>query len=261
MFSTIWHGLIFDPIYNLLIALINLIPGGDVGVAIIFLVVIVKVLLLPLSIKATRTQMKMTAVQGELKELQEKYKDDKQTLGAKTLELYRKYNVNPFSSVLVMLIQIPVIFALFFAIRELPVINESLLYAFNYNPSDLIQMKLFGVIDITKGGSQMAAVILGLLAASTQYIQTSFILKQNQAAQEKAEKENVGKKDTVSFSTEFAKGMQVQMKYVMPVMTFVISFQLGAAIAIYWTISNIFAIAQEYYMRKKVRGTYSPQTG
>ncbi len=253
MFSTIWHAVIFDPIYNLLIALINIIPGGDVGLAIIILVIIIKFILFPLSIKATRTTLKMNLVQGKLKEIQEKYKNDKQALGVKTLELYRKYDLNPFSSIVLLFVQIPVVFALYFVIRDLPVINDAILYSVNHNPSDIIKMTLFGFFDISQEASQATFIILGLLAAGTQYLQTSFMMQQQNKNKEKEVKTKTSEPD---FQTEFAKGMQMQMKYFMPIMTFVISFQLGASIALYWTISNLFALAQEYYIRKKVRGTY-----
>ena len=77
MFSSVWHTLFFDPVYNGLIYFVDIVPGGDVGVAIIFVTIVVKVILLPFSLKATRTQLAMREIEPEMKEIKEKYKDKK----------------------------------------------------------------------------------------------------------------------------------------------------------------------------------------
>src|SRR3989344_1062856 len=126
--SNFWHTIFFDPIYNLLVYLIDIVPGGDVGVAIILVTIIVKVILLPLSLKAARTQLAMREIEPMLKELKEKYKDKREEYAKATMEAYKKAGVNPFSSIVLLFVQIPIIIALYLSVYKgggvaLPAIN------------------------------------------------------------------------------------------------------------------------------------------
>ena len=149
MFSYLFNTALYNPIYNLLVFLIDVIPGGDVGLAVIFLTIIVKLVLFPVSFGAVKTQMKMKLVEPELKSIQEKYKDKKEELAKATFEVYRKNKINPFSSIIILFIQIPVIFALYFAIlKGLPIIKTDILYSFVQNPGH-INMNFLGLIDLS----------------------------------------------------------------------------------------------------------------
>ena len=221
--------------------LINSIPGGDVGLAVIFLTIIVKLVLFPVSLKAVRTQMKMKFVAPELKAVQDKYKDNREELAKRTFEIYKTNKINPFSSIIVLFIQIPVILALYFSIlKGLPVLHTDILYSFVKIPEH-INMNFLGLIDVSKNH----VIILALIAAVTQFYQAKLAMPSIAPASKDP-------KD-VSFKNEMMRGMQLQIRYVMPVVTFFIAFGLVSVIAIYWTISNMFAIGQEYYIRKKVR--------
>ena len=152
MFSFIWHTFFFDPIYNCLVFFIDVVPGGDVGIAIILATLVVKTVLLPLSLKAARTQYVMREIEPELKEIKEKYKDKREELARATMDAYKNAGVNPFSSILLLFVQIPIIIALYFSIARgggvpLPDINTSLLYSFIPNP-ETVSMLFFGVVDI-----------------------------------------------------------------------------------------------------------------
>ena len=116
MFSYIWHTVFFDPIYNALIFFVDTVRGGDVGIAIIATVVVVKTILLPLSIKAAKTQRIMRELEPKLKELKETYKDDRQKQAQEMMQLYKDYELNPFASIFLMFLQIPIILALYFAV-------------------------------------------------------------------------------------------------------------------------------------------------
>ena len=241
MFSYLFNTVLYNPIYNLLVFLINVIPGGDVGLAVIFLTIIVKLVLFPVSLTAVRTQMKMKLIEPELKRIQEMYKDKREELARKTFELYQKYKVNPFSSIVVLFIQIPVIFALYFAIlKGLPVIHTNILYSFIHAPEN-INMHFLGLIDVSKN----KVFILALLAGITQFFQARLAMPSFEPVKTDS--------NEVSFKDEMMRGMHIQVRYILPAVTFFISYGLVSVIAIYWTISNIFAIAQEYYIRKKVR--------
>jgi len=240
MWSTIWHTFFFDPVYNTLVFFIDVVPGGDVGVAIIFTVVLVKVVTLPLSIKAVKTQYAMRQIEPELKALKEKYKDKREEQAKAMMELYRRAGVNPFASILLLFIQIPVIIALYFSVSTgggvaLPDINTALLYSFIPAP-EVITMMFMGMVDIAGRSLPLAA-----LAGITQFIHVRMSFPK--PAEKKAGEEN-------TFKDDFARSMQIQMRYVMPVIIFVFAYTISAAIALYFTVSNLTSIAQEFLVKK-----------
>ncbi len=239
--SYIWHTFFFDPIYNSLVFFIDVVPGGDVGIAIILTVILVKLVLLPLSLKAIRTQIIMREIEPKLKAIREEFKDKKEVQALKTMELFRSANINPFSSILLLFIQIPVVIALYFAVYsgggiKLPEINVALLYSFIPAPQTA-NMIFLGFLDITARSMPLA-----LIAALTQYIHTHISLPAMEPRKEGAEP---------NFKEDFARSMHLQMKFVMPVLIFFVAYTISAAIALYFTISNLTAIAQEYIVRRK----------
>src|SRR3954471_23159029 len=106
MIGNLFHTFLYVPIYNLLIFLVDILPGGDLGLAVIIVTIIVKLIILPLTVSALRTSRAMQVIQPKFKQLQEKYKDDKETQAKETFALYKKYKINPFSSILALLIQL-----------------------------------------------------------------------------------------------------------------------------------------------------------
>lgn len=243
MFSTIWHTLFFDPIYNLLVFFIDVIPGGDVGVAIIILTIIVKIALLPLSLSAARTQRVMREIEPKLTELKEKLKDDREAHARAMMGLYKEAGINPFSSILLLFIQIPIVIALYLAVYSgggvpLPDINADLLYAFIPIPLTA-SMLLFGLFDIAA-----KSVPLAVLAGVTQFFQAklAFPTQPKPAAGTKP-----------SFKDDFTRSMQMQMRYVMPVLIFFFAYTISASVALYFVVSNILGIAQELIVQKRHR--------
>ena len=240
MFNTIWHTVFFDPIYNTLIFFIDVIPGGDVGLAIIVAVIVVKLVLFPISIKAVQTQKVMKEIQPKIAELKEKHKDNKEAQAKAMMEVYKEHEMNPFSSIFIILLQIPIIIALYFSVYSgggvaLPEINTDLLYSFISVPTE-VSMNFIGLVDITG-----RSIFLALMAGITQYIHVNFVMPQPTKPKE-------GEK--LDFQTELMNNMQTQMKYVMPVLITGIAYFISAAIAIYFVVSNIFSIIQELYVRR-----------
>ncbi len=239
--SFIWHTIFFDPIYNSLVFFIDVVRGGDVGVAIICTVVLVKTIILPISLKAARTQLAMRELEPKLAKIKEEYKDKREVQAVKTMELFREAQVNPFSSILLLFIQIPFVIALYFAVYtgggvKLPLINTELLYTFIPTP-ETVNMIFLGFMDIT-----MKSLPLALIAGITQYIHTNLSLPPQKPRDPKAEP---------NFKEDFGRSMQMQMRYVMPVLITFVAYTLSASIALYFTISNLMAIAQEYVVRHK----------
>lgn len=236
MFSAFFHAVIYDPLYNSLVFLIEHVPYADVGIAVILLTVAVKLVLLPLAHSAVRSQIMMNAIKGDLDAIKKQYKDDKQEQARRTMELYKEKGINPFAMILPLLIQLPIIFGLYWVFFRggLPEINPELLYSFIPVP-DTVNMNFIGLIDM--GGK---SIILALLAGITQYIQTKLSFPKLETNGEQ------------SFRNDLAKSMHIQMRYVLPIIVGVIAYTISAAVALYWTTSNIFAIGQELFVRRRL---------
>jgi YidC/Oxa1 family membrane protein insertase len=230
--------ILYQPLYNGLVALLGALPIADVGLAVILFTVLIKLFLMPLSKKSLETQIKLKKLEPEIAEIKKQHKADMQTQGVKTMELYRNNNINPFSGFFLILIQIPIIISLYYIFLRagLPSINENLLYSFIPIPTN-IDMHLFGVFDLAG-----KSIILALLAGITQFIQ----IWRTMPPQPK----KVG--GEFSLKDEFAKSMGIQMRYVMPIVITFIAYSLSGVVALYWATSNIFAIGQEYFIKKRI---------
>src|ERR1035437_10500075 len=136
MISSVFNTLIFQPFYNGLILLINLLSFFDAGVIVIIFTIIIKVILLPLSIKASKSALQMKSIEKDLNAIKEKHKDNKEEQTKQTIEYYKVNNINPFAGIFVLLIQLPIIIGLYrvFLVSGLPVVNKSLLYSFVVAP-------------------------------------------------------------------------------------------------------------------------------
>jgi YidC/Oxa1 family membrane protein insertase len=239
MISSTFDALLYRPLYNLLVALID-IPYIDAGVAVIVLTVIVKLLLFPISMKAVRAQEAMTLLQPELTAIQEKHKDDRNALALATLELYRKNGVNPFSGILTILIQIPIILALYWVFYKggLPVIDVEKLYSFVPNPST-VDTTFIGLLEVT----QSKSVIIALLTAATAFLQANITMM----------KPNLTSKPGESMRDDMVRSMHMQMKYVLPLVVGFVAFGLQAVVGLYWITSNLFGIGQHLYIKSKMK--------
>jgi len=225
MFSYIYHLFIFDPLYNGLIFLFDVFPWMDAGIAVIVFTILVRLILFPLSKKSIITQLRMKEITPDLEKIKKTF-TDKQVQATKTMELYKQKGVNPFSSIFLLLLQLPIIYALYhiFVLSGLPVVNTALLYGFINEP--VINMNLLGLFDISS-----RSIPLSLLAAVAQYLQLHFSLSANS-------------KNDIPGSNP-AQDVMKYMKYVFPVMIFFISYKVSAVVAIYWTVTSLFTLGQE----------------
>ena len=247
-FSTIWHTFFFDPIYNGLVYFINVVPNGDVGLAIVIMTIIVKLVLLPLSLKAARTQRIMRTLEPKLKEIKERLKDKREELARATMAAYKGAGINPFANMLLLLTQIPIIIALYLSVFSgggvaLPGINSDLLYSFIPTP-ETINVMFLGLIDITA-----KSLPLAILAGLTQFFQVRLSIPAPAPLDKNAKPD---------FKNDFARNMQMQMRYVMPVIIFIVAYTISAAIAVYFIIGNLVGIVQEYIVKKQATDKETP---
>lgn len=240
MLTTFFNTVFYQPLYNGLIFLIDIVPGNDVGLAVILLTVLVKFILFPLTHKSSKTQQAMRKIEPEISKINEQHKGDKQQKSLKTMELYQKHGINPFSGCLIFLVQIPIIFALYWVFfKGLNGLNKDLLYPFVSFPGN-INTQFLGLIDMAG-----KSIVLALIAGVTQYFQIKLTLPPQQKKNEKH--------GELSLKDEFTKNFQYQMRYVFPIVVVFISYTISGAVALYWAVSNTLAIAQELYTMRKTK--------
>jgi len=223
----IFQTLFYQPILNLLVFLYN--TFGDLGIAIIFLTLFIKLLLFPLSKKSIKYQKSTQDLQPKINELKEKYKDDKQAMSAALMNLYKENKVNPFASCLPILIQFPFLIAISRVFRDGFAQNHlDLLYPFISNP-DTINTISFGILDLSS-----KSIILAILAGLAQFWQTKMIMAK------KPEVKTEGSKDE-----DMSAIMTKQMTYIMPVVTVIMGLGFPAGLTFYWFLTTLFTIGQQ----------------
>ena len=239
--SFLFHNFFYAPLYNGLILFINIMPFHSVGVAVVLFTCIIKIIIFPLSIQSIRTQFEMKKIEPEINEIKIKYKDDKKLQAEKTMELYKNKKINPFAGIILMLIQLPILIALYWVFLKggLPHIDQATIYSFTKIPS-IVNMNFFGV-DV---GAK--SIIFAIFVAVAQFLQMQITMP-------KAKKKEVKDGKASGFGDELAKTMGVQMKYVMPIIMFFIAKSFPLVVSLYLITSSLFAIGQEYYMRRKYK--------
>jgi YidC/Oxa1 family membrane protein insertase len=159
----LWNTVLYQPIYNILVFIINNITFHDVGFAIIIVTIIVKLALSPLTKKSIKSQILMKRMEPELKQIKKDF-PNKEEQAKKTFELYKKYGTNPFSGCLVVIIQLPVILALYYVFYKGLTIDTNLIYQFIKIPENL-HTNFLGLIEMSSH-----SLFLGVFAGVTQFI-------------------------------------------------------------------------------------------
>lgn len=223
---------IYNPLYNLMVWLVGIVPNHDVGVAVVILTIIVRIILIPLSRRAIQSQVDMRKVAPEVAKLRDKHKDDKQAESKAIFALYKERNIHPFSGFFLTIIQIFIIYPIYWICSRagLPTIDSGALYAFVHVPG-VVNMEFLGLVNMS-GHS----IVLALLAGVSQMVYTRLAMGPR----------GVKTATEASLSDDMARSMDVQARYVLPIIIAVIGYSIGAAAPLYWTASNTFMVVQEY---------------
>jgi YidC/Oxa1 family membrane protein insertase len=233
--TNFFYIILYQPLFNALVLLYNYVPGHDFGIAVIFLTLIIRIILFPVSVKAVKSQRDLQKIQPKIKELQKKFKDDKEKQAKEILGLYKTERINPFSGVLISLIQIPILIALYRVFWEgLNPKELAGLYGFVLNPVHINSIFLH-IIDLSKPN-----LIFAVLAGLVQYFQTKMLMPKTDSPKTKN-----------SNGPDFSQVMQKQMTYFLPVFTVIILISLPSALGLYWIVSGVFSIAQQYLILKE----------
>ncbi|KKU72921.1 MAG: Membrane protein insertase, YidC/Oxa1 family [Parcubacteria group bacterium GW2011_GWA2_47_26] len=232
----LYNAIFLKPVFNALIGLYNVV--GDMGLAILLLTIGTRLLILPVTLQTLRSQKALQDLQPKINALKEKYKGDRQGLAKATMELYKTEKVNPASSCLPMLIQLPIFIALYQALTVgLKSEGMHLLYGFVNNPGTISSLA-FGFFDLAK-----ANFVVAVLAGLSQFWQTAML------SRHKPKNKIPGSKDEAMLGM-----MNKQMLYVMPAFTVVIGASLPAGVILYWLVTNLLTIIQQYvFLRPKLK--------
>ena len=218
----------YRPLLNSLILLYQYLPGHDFGLSVILLTVLIRLILYPLMSQSLKSQKALSGLQLKIQEIQKKYVGDKEKQAKEMVDLYQKEKINPFSGLILVFLQLPILVALYQVfwrgLRPEEMIN---LYSFVAQPGR-INSTFLGLVNLAE-----TSMILAILAGVFQFFQT---LYQN--------KVGTGQAKTDKFSQAFQK----QMIYFLPIFTILILLRLPAAISLYWIVTSLFSIIQQYFV-------------
>lgn len=227
MFQTLFY----QPILNLLVFLCDIIPGHDLGTAIILLTIIIKIILYPLSKKSITSQKALQDLQPKIEEIKLKYKDRKEEMGRAMMELYKNNKVNPFSSCLPLLIQLPFLWAVFKVFSDGIAKNTQLVYSFIPKP-EMVNNSFFGVVDLSQ-----PSIYLAILAGIAQFWQAKMMMtKKPKIISEGSKDENM------------LAAMNKQMVYIMPIITVMLGVKFPGGVMLYWLTTTVLTGFQQMYI-------------
>lgn len=260
------YNALVDVIFNLLTTIYAIIPGHDFGIALIIFTALVRMLMWPLIKKQLHQTKVMRKIQPELKKIKEKAKGNKQLETQLMLELYREKGVNPFGSIGLLVVQLPVLFALYHVIRMIAqdkhnVVNQSFQWV-----RDLGYMKevtadigkfdehLFGFIDLTQyalgsnGKIYIPILLMAVAAAVFQYFQSKQLMpqpKEKKTLRELFKEAGSGKQTDQS---DVSAAMSGTMVKIFPLLTFVFALSVQGALTLYLLVTTLVGWAQQSYI-------------
>lgn len=211
----------------------------DLGVAIILLTAIIKLILWPLSQKSIKSQKSLQELQPKINELKIKYKDKQQEMGRALMDLYKEHKVNPFSSCLPLLLQLPFFIAVYRVFRDGLSQHLDLVYTFVYRP-EFINSVFLGFLDLSKPN-----VYLAILAGLAQFWQAKMMMAKNN--------KNISVK-LDSKDDSMAAIMNKQMLYFMPAITIFVGITLPGGLTLYWLVLTLLTILQQFLVSKNSSG-------
>ena len=263
----IFEILVVQPLFNLLMLLYAVIPGGDFGLTIIVFTILLRLVIHPLVKKQLHQTKAMRKMQPELEEIKKRTKGNKQLQGVQMMELYKKHGVSPFRSIGILLIQLPIFISLYIVINVFTLhANELAKWTYDFlqnigpikaiieNPSSL-NLDLFGLIDLTKhafsnGQVSIVLVVLAIVAAVGQFIQSKQTMPQtnNRRLRDIMKDATEGKEADQS---EINSAIMGKMIYIFPFFMLVVMLSLPGAIALYYAVTTIVAVIQQHLILRE----------
>jgi YidC/Oxa1 family membrane protein insertase len=265
MFTT----LIVQPIFNLLVLIYALLPGHNFGLAIILFTILVRLLMWPLVKKQLHHAKAMRELQPELKRIKKETKGDRQKESMMLMELYKERQINPFSSIGIIIIQIPILIGLYIGLKRI-VDNPQELVDFTYPfirelgtmrelAADITKFDstLFGVVDLTRpalaqtGGIYWPAMFIVIGSAVSQYFQSRQLMPKPEDGRGLKHILRDAKAGKQADQTEVSAAVSRSMSYFIPFLIFIFTVGLAAALPLYWLVSGLTAYLQQAKILKQ----------
>lgn len=263
----LYHQLLYQPLLNFLIFLYNIL--GDFGLAIIALTFIVRLILYPIAKKTLEHQKKLRKIQPKMKELQQKHKDDKEKLTAEMMELYKEHEFNPASGCLPLVVQFVILITLYQVFIAGIHLDANQLYSWVTHPANF-STSFLGLFDLGQQSAEISlgklirfdstgfkllnigGVILAFTAGIAQFYQTKMMIasnvkkKETETPEQKDENKDKDKKE--EGMPDMTEMMNKQMLYFFPLLTIYIGLSFPAGLALYWTVSTLLLIGQQWIL-------------
>lgn len=243
----IWNTIFYEPLYNALLFLVDVLPGESLAVAIIVLTIIVKTILFPLSKRALKNQLTQKRLQPHVSKIRARF-TEKQEQATKLMEFYKLNKTNPFSGCLLILLQLPIILALYTTFLNGVTSDPALVYSFINIPESLNTVYLGGIINL-----QETSILLAIATGIIQLIQVQFSPAFKGEKEDKNSKKLSEIEDQSEMQAVLMKKVQKGMRYFVPVMITVFAMLVPSAVALYWMTSNLFTILQEMLVSKSMK--------
>ena len=229
----LYQQIYYRPILNLLIFLYDTAAFHSLGFAIILSTLVIRLILYPFFHTGAKQQMLMQRIQPKIKQIQEMHKDDRDAQGRALMELYKEHGVNPFTGILLLIVQIPILITFYYAIRSgIGGAQIAGLYPFVSLPPN-INLTFLGFINLAQPN-----IVLILAAALAQYFQARLAIWRDPA-------------DTSALSP--AERIARQMTFIGPLVTVFVFYNFPAALGLYWFMSSLFSAAQQYFVNRHLR--------
>ena len=263
-----FDAIIVKPIFNALMLLYSIIPGGDFGVAIILFTIFIRILIYPLVRKQLHQTKLMRKMQPEIAKIKKEAKGNKQLEATMQMELYKRHGISPFQSIFILLIQLPIFIGLYYVIQII-VLHRNEVAKFAYAPLEQLEPikkiienpenfnhTMLGFIDLTKtafsnGTVNIVLLALALISAVTQYIMSKQTMPTTSTPKRFREIMKEAAEGKQSDPADMSAAMMRNMVKIMPIMMFFIMVNLPGALALYYTVSNLIATAQQHYLLNK----------
>lgn len=263
----IFDILLIQPIFNVLIVIYGLIPGHDFGLAIILFTILVRLAMWPLVKKQLRQTKIMRSLHPELLKIKKKAKGNKQQEAAMMMELYRERGINPFSSIGLLLVQLPIFITLFVVVRlmtedvanigrytygifeQLPAIQTAISGQFDSTLLGLIDLSNHAVAPETP--LYWPLLVMAAAAAMLQFFQSRQLLpapKQKRRLRDMLKEQAAGKQID---QAEMSALMGSKMVWLFPILTFIVSVYLSGALVLYLLAQSTVAIIQQHFALKQ----------
>lgn len=226
----LYQLIFYRPILNLLVYFYETVAIWDFGIAIILVTILIRLVLYPLFHKGAKQQMVMQRIQPKIKKIQELHKNNKEKQAQALMDLYKEHGVNPFSSILLLIVQIPIMIALYWVVRSALTPGDITgLYSFVAQPQ-AINALFLGFFNLAQ-----PSVVLILLAALAQYFQAKLAIYRDPSD-----------KGPLAPAEKMAR----QMVFIGPLVTIFIFYTLPAAVGLYWLVTSLFSIGQQIVINR-----------